>query len=110
MTTLLLAFLLADWTITVRPIKPLKASIDAPVRVRIADSKGVPVSGANVELVLTMIDMDHGETKVATKPGKQAGTYEGSPNFMMAGGWNIEVRAKKGADSASKKFKFDVRE
>lgn len=110
MTPLLFAFLLADWTITVRPIKPLKANIDAPVRVRIADSKGVPVSGANVELVLTMIDMDHGETKVTTKPGSQPGTYEGSPNFMMAGGWNLEVRAKKGADSAAKKFKFTIKQ
>jgi hypothetical protein len=53
--------------------------------------------------------MDHGEFKkpaAATKPGE----YEAKQNFIMVGKWNIEVKVKKGKDTASNKFVFEVKE
>lgn len=99
----------ADWKISLDPKGTLKAQTPVPVQVSIKDGKGAPVSGANVEMVLTMVEMDHGETKVPAKQVK-AGVYEGKPNFMMDGKWNIEVRAKKGAASATMKQQVSVAE
>jgi nitrogen fixation protein FixH len=99
----------ADWKISLEPKGTLKAQTPVPVQVTIKDAKGAPVSGATVEMVLTMVEMDHGETKVPAKQVK-AGVYEGKPNFMMDGKWNIEVRAKKGDVSATVKQQVSVAE
>jgi nitrogen fixation protein FixH len=105
----LLALGQADWKIAVKPQADLKAQRPVPVNVTINDSKGKPVEGANVELVLTMVDMDHGETKFAAAQVKP-GVYQAKPRFMMEGKWNIEVRAKKGSASASTKQQVEVEE
>lgn len=99
----------ADWKIALEPKADLKAGPPVPFEVTVKDAKGAPVAGAEVELVLTMVDMDHGETKVPARPLK-AGVYEAKPKFMMDGKWNIEVRAKKGPDSAVMKRQVDVGE
>lgn len=98
-----------DWKISLESKGTLKAQTPVPVQVNIKDAKGAPVSGATVEMVLTMVEMDHGETKV---PAKQVrpGVYEGKPNFMMDGKWNIEVRAKRGTASATTKQQVSVAE
>ncbi len=80
-----------------------------PVNVTIDDAAGKPVSGADVEVVLTMVDMDHGETKFAAAQLKP-GVYQAKPKFMMEGKWNIEVRARKGTASATTKQQVDVEE
>lgn len=99
----------ADWKISVEPKGALKAQAPVPVQVSIKDAKGAPVSGATVEMVLTMVEMDHGETKVPAKQVKP-GVYEGKPSFMMDGKWNIEVRAKKGSASSTMKQQVSVAE
>jgi nitrogen fixation protein FixH len=73
------------------------------------DAKGQPVAGAEVETILTMVEMDHGEFKEAAKQVKP-GVYESKQKFIMVGAWQIEVKAKKGANSASQKFRYEVKE
>ena len=99
----------ADWKITAKPTGPLKPNVDVPFEVRVTDAKGAPVEGAAVELVLTMVDMDHGEFKSSAKQTKP-GIYTATSKFMMGGAWNVEVRAKKGSDSASSKQKIQVKD
>jgi nitrogen fixation protein FixH len=85
------------------------ANYPAAMSVSITDAKGQPVTGASVELVTTMIDMDHGEKK---SPAKMIapGIYEGTVNFFMVGPWNVEVRAASGRQSKAQKIRFDVNE
>ncbi len=98
----------ADWKITYSA-KGAKANFDAPLTIMVKDAKGAPVSGAEVEAVLTMVEMDHGEFKYAAKQTKP-GTYQAMAKFIMVGKWQLEVRAKKGADSATQKFQFEIAE
>lgn len=97
----------ADWKITLKPRADLKADVPVPVEVTVKDAKGAPVEGAQVELVLTMVEMDHGASKF---PATQVrpGVYEAKPKFMMGGKWNVEMRAKKGPESASAKQQVEV--
>ncbi len=98
-----------DWKITAEPASKLRANFDTEMKIKIVDGKGKPVAGVEVELVLTMIDMDHGEHKTPAKM-TSPGVYEGKANFFMVGGWNLEVRAKKGSQSKAQKIKIDVKE
>ena len=97
----------ADWTITAKPLKKVMANYPAVMSISITDAKGQPVTGASVELVTTMIDMDHGEKKSPAKP-TAPGIYEGTVNFFMVGPWNLEVRATSGRQSKAQKIRFDV--
>ncbi|MFN3326327.1 MAG: FixH family protein [Bryobacteraceae bacterium] len=99
----------ADWKIAVKAPEKLKAGHDMPFEVRLTDAKGAPVAGADVELVLTMIDMDHGEQKKQAKESKP-GIYSGTQQFLMVGGWNLEVRARKGSASTKQSFRYEVKE
>lgn len=100
----------ADWKIALRqPKGGLKTESSGPVEVTITDAKNAPVADAQAELVLTMVEMDHGETKVPARQLK-SGVYEAKPKFMMDGKWNIEVRAKKGSASATMKQQVQVGE
>ena len=99
----------ADWKIAIEPKGALSATKPVPVHVTIKDAKGAAVPGAQVELILTMVDMDHGETKVPATQVKP-GVYEAKPKFMMDGKWNIEVRAKKGSTAGGSKQQFEVAE
>ena len=98
-----------DWKISAEPTKKLVGGYETPMRINITDAKGKPVEGAGVELVVTMIDMDHGEYKSAASM-VAPGVYEGKVNFFMIGAWNLDVRVKKAAQSMSKKIRFDVKE
>ena len=98
-----------DWKITAEPPAKLKANFDMAMKIKVSDSKGKPVTGADVEMVLTMIDMDHGEHKTPAKM-TAPGIYEGKANFFMVGGWNLEVRVKKGNQSKAEKIKIEVKE
>jgi nitrogen fixation protein FixH len=98
-----------NWKIAYEVPKTAKANYDTPLTVKITDAKGKPVGGATVETVLTMVEMDHGEFKEPAKEVKP-GVYEAKQKFIMVGAWQIEVRAKKGAESASQKFRFDLKE
>lgn len=115
MRTLALGLLLcagawaADWKIDYKSAKNATSNVETPVTITIVDEKNKPVSGAEVEAVLTMVEMDHGEFKHAAKQVKP-GVYQASVKYVMGGSWQMEVRAKKGSDSASKKFKFEVKQ
>lgn len=98
-----------DWKITAEPVGKLRANFDTAMKIKVADGKGKPVSGAIVEMVLTMVDMDHGEHKTPAKR-TAPGVYEGNANFFMVGGWNLEVRVKKGKLAKAEKIRIDVKE
>ncbi len=99
----------ANWKIQYELPAKVQANYDTPLTVKVSDAKGKPVDGAEVETILTMVDMDHGEFKEYAKPEKP-GIYKASQKFVMAGDWQIEVRVKKGAQSASQKFRYEVKE
>ena len=99
----------APWKIAMEPAGKVKANFPSNVSVRIQDEKNKPVTDAEVEIVLTMVEMDHGEFKTPAKMTKP-GVYEGAPNFFMVGKWNVTVRAKKGDQSATKVFPYEVKE
>ncbi len=96
--------------IDVAPKTPVvKADADVPFEVTVKDAKGAPVSGAEVVVIATMVDMDHGEFKYDAKASK-AGSYAFSPRFVMGGMWNLVVKVKKGSDTASISKKIDVKD
>lgn len=99
----------SNWKIEYELPKQVKANYDTPLTVKISTPDGKPVAGAEVETILTMVEMDHGEFKEAAKQVKP-GVYEANQKFIMVGAWQIEVKAKKGANSASQKFRFEVKE
>lgn len=99
----------AGWKIAFQPPAKAKANTDTPLQVKITDAKGAPLEGAEVETILTMVDMDHGEFKHAARAIKP-GVYEAKAKFIMSGSWQIEVRAKKGGQSASQKFRYELKE
>lgn len=99
----------AQWKIAMVPVGNVKANFPSNVSVSIQDEKNKPVTDAEVEIVLTMVEMDHGEFKTPAKMTKP-GVYEGAPNFFMVGKWNVTVRAKKGDKSATKVFSYEVKE
>ncbi len=97
------------WTISLTPPSDIKANFDAPSRVTVKDEAGAPVKGAEVEMVVTMVDMDHGAFKHAARE-ISPGTYEApATKFYMVGTWNLKVTARKGSESAVKDFKIDVK-
>ncbi len=87
----------------------VQANYETPLTVKVSDAKGKPVTGAEVETILTMVDMDHGEFKEAAKAVKP-GVYKATQKFIMTGDWQIEVRVKRGAQTASQKFRYEVKE
>ena len=99
----------ADWKITVEPQKKILANYDTPMKVAVNDGKGRPVTDATVELVVTMIDMDHGEHKRSARM-TAPGVYEGTANFFMVGAWSLDVRVQKGGQSKAQKTRVDVQE
>lgn len=105
--TLAASVLAADWKIDYKVAKDAKANFDTPVTISIRDAKNAPLGGADVEAVLSMIDMDHGEFKYKANQLKP-GIYEANAKFVMVGAWQIEVRAKKGSETASKKFRHEI--
>jgi hypothetical protein len=98
-----------DWKISAEPQKKIVANYDTPMKISVTDANGKPVSDATVELVVTMIDMDHGEHKWPARM-IAPGVYEGKANFFMVGPWNLDVRVKKGSQSKSQKTRIDVKE
>lgn len=97
-----------DWRIVVEPAAQIKANYPTEMRVRITDAKGQPVTGASVEYVVNMTDMDHGEHKAAARM-TAPGVYEGTVNFFMVGPWALDVRVRRGTDAMSKKTLFDIK-
>ena len=97
-----------DWKIAVEPAARIKANYPADMRIRITDAKGQPVTGASVEYVVNMTDMDHGEHK-STATMTAPGVYDGKVNFFMVGPWALDVRVRRGADAMSKKTLFDIK-
>ena len=98
-----------DWKITAEPPAKLRANYDTTLKIMVSEGKGKPVTGASVELLVTMIDMDHGEHKSPTTM-VAPGVYEGKTNFFMVGAWNLEVRATRGSQSKAQKIRIDVKE
>ena len=99
----------ANWKISMEPVGKVKANMPAPISVQVKDENNLPVSGAEVEIVLTMVEMDHGEFKTPAKMTKP-GVYEGSPNFFMVGKWNVTIKAKKGEAARTQVIPYEVKE
>lgn len=99
----------ANWKIQYELPAKVQANYDTPLTVKVSDAKGKPVEGATVETILTMVDMDHGEFK-ENAPAVKPGIYKSTQKFIMVGSWQIEVRVKKGAQTASQKFRYEVKE
>lgn len=97
------------WKIQYELPTKVQANYDTKLTVKVLDAKGKPVEGAEVETILTMVEMDHGEFKEVAKSVKP-GVYEAKQKFIMVGAWNIEVKAKKGKETASQKFRYEVKE
>jgi nitrogen fixation protein FixH len=87
----------------------VRANYDTLLTVKVSDAKGKPVDGAKVETVISMVEMDHGEFRAAAAAVK-AGEYQAQQKFFMVGTWQIEVRVKKGEQTASQKFRYEVKE
>jgi len=98
----------SDFKITVQPKAPLTSNAEVPVEILIKDTKGAAVSGAQVEVVATMIDMDHGEFKYTARQTKP-GIYEIKPGFVMDGTWKLAVKATKNGKSGSMDQKVEVK-
>jgi nitrogen fixation protein FixH len=98
-----------DWKISVEPVGKVRSNYPAQVNIVLQNAKGSPVSEAEVEVVLTMVDMDHGESKTPAKMTKP-GVYETKLTFFMVGKWNIAVHARKGAQAKTENFPYDVKE
>ena len=98
-----------NWKIQYELPKAVKANYDTPLTIKITGANGKPVEGAEVETILTMVEMDHGEFKESAKQVKP-GIYEAKQKFIMVGAWQIEVKAKKGSVTASEKFRYEVKE
>lgn len=95
--------------ITVTALKDVKAEVEVPFEIALKDAKGAPVSGADVRVIATMVDMDHGEFKYQAKSSRP-GVYQFTPRFMMGGTWNLAIKAQKGADSQSLNKRFEVKD
>lgn len=76
-------------SLNVDPYPPVPMQ-DALLELRLFDSKGQPISGANVSLDLTMpgMQMPMNRPKVAESGG---GVYQAKTLFTMAGKWQIQV-------------------
>jgi hypothetical protein len=98
-----------DWKVATEPQKKIMANYDTLMKITVKDAKGKPVSGATVELAVTMIDMDHGEHKWPAKM-VAPGVYEGKANFFMVGAWRLETRVTKGKQSKVQAMRVDVKE
>ena len=79
------------------PNKPAKFNIT------ITDQDGKPVTGADVNITLTMKTMDMGEEKVKLAD-KGNGDYQGEGKVTMSGDWNAAVTAKKAGQTAVQSF------
>lgn len=99
----------ASWKIQYELPAKVQANFVTPLTVKVSDSKGKPVEGAEVVTILTMVDMDHGEFKEPAKAEKP-GVYKANQKFVMVGDWQIEVQVKKGAQTSSQKFRYEVKE
>lgn len=97
------------WKVKLEAAGKVRANYPSPFTVQISDEQGKPVAGADVQVILTMVDMDHGEFKTPAKAAKP-GIYEASPTFFMVGKWNVEVRAKKGDKTFTEKTPYEVKE
>jgi nitrogen fixation protein FixH len=86
----------------------IKADVEVPFEVTVRDAKG-PVDGASVVVIVTMVDMDHGESKYEAKPAKN-GVYQFKPRFMMGGAWNLKVTATKDSSTSTMNKKIEVKD
>jgi copper transport protein len=70
------------------------------VGVLIIDTKtGKPVDGANVHLIINMVEMDMGTgTSDLTGSGNGSGYYTGQINLLMGGHWTVQVQIRTPQD------------
>ena len=56
-------------------------------------STGKPIDGANVHLIINMVEMDMG-TSTSDLTGVGSGFYTGQGDLLMGGHWNIQVQIR----------------
>ncbi len=90
---------------TPRPVTSLDPTV---LTVRVTDSAGKPVSGADIILHLDMPAMPMGDNAVAVRE-TASGRYAGTGRFTMAGEWRVTAAAVKGSGRAVRVFPVEVR-
>jgi hypothetical protein len=99
-------------TLTTKPSPPKTGDNDFTVTVK--DSKGQPISGADVSVTfvmpaMPMMKMAEMRNEVKLKPAA-AGTYQGKGQVMMAGTWNVTISVKQaGKQIATKTLKLTAK-
>jgi len=89
--------------------EPPKARQKTAITVTVFGTDGKPLTGATVDAVVTMIDMDMGTLRPALKELGE-GKYGGTVTFSMPGSWQLTVRATPpgGGKTLSRSFVFHV--
>ena len=99
----------ADWRISMEPEGKVRCNYPAQVKIKVKDATAAVVDGANVDVVLSMPGMDHGEFTTVAQAA-QDGVYQAKPTFYMVGKWNVAVRVTKGNLQRIENFSYDVKE
>lgn len=69
----------------------------AKLLVRVKDSAGKPVTGAQVKVFAQMPSMPMGEIEQVANPETEAGLYSVNTSFAMAGGYDVKISVKASA-------------
>jgi hypothetical protein len=78
---------------------------------RIRDSEGKPLEGAEIEVTPWMPEMGHGVPYVPTVTEKGGGLYNVVFHFTMTGRWELKMAIRKGDVEDNVVFEFpDVKE
>ena len=88
------------------PTMPPKVG-DTPFTAQVTRG-GTPVTGATVNLKLSMPSMNMGGPEVTLSPVEDR--YEGRANLSMAGEWQAEVGVKSGNETGTAVYVFNVPE
>lgn len=80
---------------------------DVLFRLQVADGKGEPVTDAGAAVSLSMPGMNHGENAVRLSH-REAGVYEGTGIFVMAGRWAVDVTVARRGERATARFLLQV--
>lgn len=97
-----------NWQVELRlvPEKP-RPMEEATFAVRVQTRMGEAVTGAAVEVDLSMPSHRMGENRVRARE-TEAGIYTGRGQFTMPGTWQVEVRVEKGSHRQVEQFRFQV--
>ena len=99
---------MGDLLVAVTPGAEPTTKGQTPIRVRVRDTGGAPVSGATVSFTYTM-DMPGMRIEESAARSLGDGLYEGMATFTMAGPWGVVVQIERpGVSPLREKFAIRV--